>query len=239
MICKLCNKDKELVRSHIIPKSFFASLKDDTNETILVYDKHNSYPKRIPKGFYDESLLCHECECKFKEFDQYAKELLLDSEILFSKDTRFLTPLWALPKYNYFKLKLFFISLLWRASASQHIYCNKVKLGHLECRVKNMFEILEPGSPEEFPIFLIKYNPNNPKIMIEPYAVILDDIKYFVFNLKNYFAYINVSGYQSSTHFQHLYLEPDKSILVLERSFSKIFNYDKLIDIICKIERKV
>lgn len=235
----LCHNEKALIRSHIIPKSFFVALKDDSNETILVYDKHSSYPKRIPKGFYDDSLLCHECEDKFKAYDQYAKELLLDSEPLFSKDTRFSTPLWYLPKYNYYKLKLFFISLMLRASASHNIYCSKVKLGHLECRAKNMFEILEPGAPEEFSIFLIKYSPDKPKIMIEPYAVILGGIKYFVFNLKNYFAFINVSGYHSSTPFKHLFLEPDKSILVLERSFGDIFNYVKLFDLLSIFERKV
>ena len=45
-ICKLCAKDKPLIKAHIIPEPFFGG----RNDLKLVAQARGVYPRRIPIG---------------------------------------------------------------------------------------------------------------------------------------------------------------------------------------------
>ncbi|MFC1552236.1 hypothetical protein ACFL6P_06680, partial [Candidatus Latescibacterota bacterium] len=74
----MCGKDKKLVESHIIPRSFIKETQyNDQNIKIYPAD-NNEYPQKSPIGFYDKELVCEDCEKIFGPWDHYAKELLID-----------------------------------------------------------------------------------------------------------------------------------------------------------------
>lgn len=71
--CNLCLKEKKLIKSHIIPASFFVPSH--------LYSDDKKYRKRSPVGPYDREILCESCNQFInKEFDQYAKEILIDEK---------------------------------------------------------------------------------------------------------------------------------------------------------------
>ena len=72
MICKFCNKDKELRESHIIPKFVFRWLKKTGGE----YFRKAENPNKRPQDGYKPRLLCHQCEQTFSKWeDRFAKEI--------------------------------------------------------------------------------------------------------------------------------------------------------------------
>lgn len=111
--CKLCNRDKDLCKSHIIPSSFFRDL---GRKQPVVIEFEPSYAKK-DQNEYKEPLLCRECEDKVKVYEDYIRALILTPDKIGIKMTDTLN-------YRYFtgidypKLKLFQLSLLWRASVA-------------------------------------------------------------------------------------------------------------------------
>ncbi|MHC5721755.1 MAG: hypothetical protein ACYTX0_59500, partial [Nostoc sp.] len=98
-----------------------------------------------------KNILCDECEKIFGVWDEYAQQLLTDESlhgepILY--DTQCIG--WRVTEYDYIRLKLFFISLLWRASVSKQDFYQKVNLGSFEEKAKELIVQKNPGSSEEF-----------------------------------------------------------------------------------------
>ncbi len=157
MICKLCGKDKKLIKAHIIPESLWPHRKHGGMQK--VYSSINKYyPKRSPKGIYDTSILCEDCEKLFSPWDDYAKELLLsdiekDYIIEHGKKVCF-----EIKDYVYPKLKLFFISLLWRASVSTKEFYQDVKVSNFENQLKKMIIEKDPGDEDCFSVILGRWD---------------------------------------------------------------------------------
>lgn len=116
-ICKYCGQEKELINSHIIPKCFY-QLK--TLGRMLTVDvKRQKIDVTKHQNGHKEPLLCAECDNRLGQLDEYAYGILFNtipqqdfkiSDDLLKKGTL------HSPDFNYYKLRRFFISLVWRAS---------------------------------------------------------------------------------------------------------------------------
>lgn len=107
----------------------------DDNHSYIEFDaKVGSYNKRRRKGIYDR-LMCKECEKHIQRFEDYAKYILYDEakEYIRKRKEQFFTN-----NYDYKKLKLFVLSLIWRASISVNDVFDKVSLGKYEEEVRNI-----------------------------------------------------------------------------------------------------
>jgi hypothetical protein len=147
-ICKFCEQNvSKLVDSHIIPRAFFEYTKAKSkvprsSAMEMVTNVKSEFPIRdIRIGFYDSGLVCLSCEQKFKIYDDYAIKLLLQEEdkqdpIVINNT---LTA-WKINNYDYEKLGLFFISVLWRAGASTLPVFEKIKLGSYLQKAKEAIE---------------------------------------------------------------------------------------------------
>ncbi|MBW6520958.1 MAG: hypothetical protein K0A99_08125 [Desulfoarculaceae bacterium] len=125
-ICKFCNKQAKLVESHIIPLGFYWQLVDENgNIAKLLSPFDDEHPKRQPNGFYDY-FLCDEHEKQFSDVDSYACALLRDSNPKEMKNG------WEFSDVNYKLIKLFFISMLWRAHWATNIFFKKINLGRCQ-----------------------------------------------------------------------------------------------------------
>ncbi len=140
MLCKLCNKERKLVKAHIIPECFFRLLRsDDGRSSVAVTNTDNLPHKRAPIGIYDKNLLCEECERLFSDWDSYGCKLFIKqiSEFKELKDGNYIAA-YTLEEFDYDRLMLFFISLLWRASVSTHLFYERVNLGLYEGLTKEI-----------------------------------------------------------------------------------------------------
>jgi len=127
-ICKLCQKDKELIkRSHLFPNFMYKGIADGKNRINIVSSERPLERKWAQTGAMDEFILCADCDNgilgkleRYANNSLYSKSYLNDSE-----DFEQLTPnpgvnIVACKRLDYSKFKLFLESLLWRASITSH-----------------------------------------------------------------------------------------------------------------------
>jgi len=157
--CKLCNSSTNFGKSHIIPESFFLSERKDGETPILATNTPGVFPKRRPIGEYDGSILCKECEQLFGPWDNYAKVLLFDKFSQFNlvaEESDYSA--YSIERYDYHKLKLFCLSVLWRAGVSDRECFEKVSLGPHEQILRNMILSSDPGNKDQYSVQLMRFH---------------------------------------------------------------------------------
>jgi hypothetical protein len=119
------------------------------------------FPQRSPKGIYDQ-IVCPPCEVKFGTWDTYAIELYRSIPNITAVLSNVKTPEGKIRKnysnpqlFDYHKLKLFVLSLLWRSHASTNRAFSAVRLGlAFEKQIREMINNDDPGSVEDFPFYI-------------------------------------------------------------------------------------
>lgn len=119
--CKLCGQEKELKKSHSIPRTFFASIKQDGKCVIFENNESTLRGNFDPKEF----MLCGDCESFLsKEYEAYGTKVLrgyknvkkYEDNIVFSN-------------FKYEKFYLYLVSILWRSSIANNEHYTEVSLG--------------------------------------------------------------------------------------------------------------
>jgi hypothetical protein len=107
-----------LIEAHIIPRCFCSSLRDLTGPILQLSIREGTFPRATQTGEYDRPILCAECDNVFSPFDEYACKILLqelDPKSIFQGPDG--TRRWyAVERFDYARLKLLFLSVLWRMS---------------------------------------------------------------------------------------------------------------------------
>jgi len=180
-ICKMCLKDKPLVKAHIMPYSFFRYIKDSPDEALEMRSTNSPYKERSPKGIYDKTILCLDCEKIFGPYDDYAQKLLLPD---FKKEGYVINEIGKrigciLNDFDYTRIKLFFISVLWRASVSSRKEFGRVKTGPFESCLKQMIQKGKPEYEDDFSIILYRFDDYvGKKIFLDPHMSRIDGINF-------------------------------------------------------------
>jgi hypothetical protein len=102
--------------------------------------------KRPSKGLY-EQLLCKKCEMQFGGYEKYAKHLIEDA----MDHANLAQDILPVSGVDYAKIKLFQLSVLWRASISTLEYFSAVSLGPHEERIRVMLLNGNPGKATDYP----------------------------------------------------------------------------------------
>lgn len=159
MNCKFCGESKKLIRAHIIPEAFFRVLRDGERPPVIVSDIAGVYPKRSPIGVYDTGILCIECEREFGPTDEYGAVVLVNElEQRFQPFSSMGQELaYVGSAIDQEMLKMFFLSVLWRAAVSTQAYYKRVTLGPHESRLHTILHSDECPGLDEFSIVLSKW----------------------------------------------------------------------------------
>ncbi len=147
MNCRLCLNNRKLCNSHIIPEFFYRDLYDDKRRLLVVSTGEGRRPFLRQKGFY-EKLLCSDCEERINDFEQYVKRVFYDDPPLLCENDAGRRN--KMTRLDYTKLKLFQLSVLWRASISSDAFFCEVQLGAHEEVVRRMLWDRNPGRPDEY-----------------------------------------------------------------------------------------
>lgn len=150
MTCKLCQKERELKKSHIIPEFIYSSLYDEKHRFHEISDDVKKKNKMPQKGIR-EKLLCSECEQHLSKYERYASLVLNGG---FSLTVRHEGRLVHLGNIDYQKFKLFALSILWRAGVSDLTVFSQVKLGPHEEKLRIMILNDNPGTERQYPFIL-------------------------------------------------------------------------------------
>jgi hypothetical protein len=159
--CKMCLLEKYLCKSHILPKHSYKILKSD-GYAIYLNNENAKYPNKQKdySGIFDKNILCKECECILSAYEDYGYQFIYsgleDIEKIINNQKITIRG----SGYDYKKIKLYFLSILWRASITDHQFFDQVKLSSsqeefLRNILLNNFEIKE----HEFPLAIFLPNP--------------------------------------------------------------------------------
>lgn len=221
MICTFCGQVKKLIQAHVIPEAFFRRLREGKRAPLLL--RQHDYPKRAPIGVYDAEMLCADCEAQFGAWDDYAQGLLSDDlpEGTALRDEHGEVIGWVVRQYRYDLLKLFFISLVWRASVSRQPFYRRIDLGPFEPRAKALIAARDPGPPEAFGVVLARFREDDLAVaMLDPHKQTLD-ANYVQFYLGGYVAYIKTDSRPASAQWKPFTMKPEGPLYLLAREMSR------------------
>ena len=163
--CNLCHSlYPKLANAHIIPKSFFnlsskspwGICEENGYYQVITVDKGVWNSKRSPTGIYDPKIVCSECEKRFDQADDHGYKILSEAfkkkKLVYSLYNK--QPLYLIENVNYHKLKLFFLSMLWRAHASSYSFFLSVDLGIHETILRSYILQDKVPSQDEYEVIL-------------------------------------------------------------------------------------
>lgn len=196
--CKLTGIRGRGVKAHIIPRSFYDFDKADHKPgKVIQLAGERTRIGKSPIGEYDDQIVTVEGEAYFSDGDTYACDCLIrrgQAGKLYHDGQQ---PLCIeIADFDYRKLKLFFLSLLWRAGVTSRRLFRHVRLGPHEERIRQLILKKVPGNPEDYAVILGIHR-NTPKYglpMLEPKPLRDDEtrVRYYRFSLGHLIACVKV-----------------------------------------------
>ena len=163
MKCKLCQKDKKLLRkSHIISDFLYKDLFDSKHrlyEALLTPD-YQIQSKIKQSGGYDENILCENCDNKIiGNLERYASLVLFGGvDLSIKPESKEIKSIYLdVEGIDYRKFKLFLLSILWRAGISTLPIFQNVNLNEHQEVLRERLLKNDPGNSSEYPCAIFSY----------------------------------------------------------------------------------
>ncbi len=240
MNCKFCNLNKSLVKSHIIPESFYRDIQLPNKPFKIYSAKEGVHTKRSQIGLYDPNILCSGCEGKFHLYDDYGTKVLLQSllKIEYVKDNNEIIG-YQIYDIDYKKFKLFIMSMLWRADISSKEELKAVHLGPYSKKLEDHIKFDNPGDMHDFAVYLAeqKFHKSLP-IMITPHKVRWLDMNFYEIAMGRYKAFIKVDNRSVPNDKISWTLQPDKPLLVPYFDFTGT-PFEKIVGSVIRVTRQL
>ncbi|MHB1644417.1 MAG: hypothetical protein ACYCS8_17500 [Acidithiobacillus sp.] len=194
--CRLCDLVRPLCESHIIPKAFFR----DAMAGEPACGLNMITPERIEVGKMAgeyERLLCRGCEEIVGRYDDYGirffRRQVGERLIAFNGDV---VPddIDLIGKVDLRLLRLFIISVLWRASISSRPFFDKVDLGPFELVAKQIIRDEITLSDNLFPFFMNRYAETDQakRMLFNPLPTRMGPLRFFNVNIGGFNVAVKV-----------------------------------------------
>lgn len=221
MKCLLTGTEGKGVKAHIIPRSFYDLDYSQPVPLEIITNSEKGYNGKSFAGIYDPNIVTVEGERIFSGWDSYAHDLLIRDRGSFTKRvSEGKVIALETPKYDYARLKLFYLSVLWRASVSTQPFFQHVRLGPHEAIVKDALLNANPGDSDFYSVGVACFTDLPSKtVMLDPFKERYEGVKYYRFFLGHYIAYIKVDQQPTSQVFAPIALRPDSPLFLAGRKF--------------------
>jgi hypothetical protein len=208
--CAFCTTDSKLCDSHIQPRWLYRERGTDFK---LISSTHD-FELRRPIGPY-EKLLCLKCEGTMGVYDDYSAEFFKGCKT-WPRDLR--TNWCAVYQYDYAKLKLFALSMLWRAGVASQEFYSMVQLDTATMAdLHDMIEKEDPGLEQDYSVMISMREATNGLENIGWNPAIKqfrDNLKWCTFDLNQFRCDIKIS--RETTNFDDLFLlKPAPPLLIV------------------------
>ena len=214
MICKLCEEDRKLVKSHIIPKSFYSYVFSE-NEGIIV--SKSEYAKRVKIGVYDR-FLCDNCEKKLSAWDDYGNKFFHE---IIKRPSKKIKLGYIFNEIEYGQLKLFLMSVLWRAGACNHDFFSNVGLGPFDSLIRTRLLRDSAGGMHDFSMIIKVYDFSKNCVLQPPQKVKFHGINAYRLYFFNSEVLIKVDK-RNFNNCQELILSPNSPLIVTSVKLSSL-----------------
>jgi hypothetical protein len=226
MPCQLCGSEDSLIKSHIIPKPFFVAYGKDDRAPRVLSNSRGVHPKRVRTGFYDSDILCAKCDQRIGVWDQYGVDLLLKELPSFEPFPHVKGRIaFMRPSFDYARLRLFLLSVLWRAGISSHPMFTRVKLGPYAARLRELLSASEPGGSDDFCTLLSVFTIDGHIVttgvpIMDPFRERWHEANAYRLSLGAVTAYIKTDRARFPPSFEQLAVRKDHPLFLLERDFA-------------------
>jgi hypothetical protein len=119
------------------------------------------------------------------------------------------------------KLKLFFLSVLWRASISTHDYYKRIDAGPHANVLRDMILSENPGCPDNYSVVLAKFDDPLAIQMLDPHKDRFDGLNFYRFYLTGFVSYIKVDSRKIKDFMNFFILKEGEPLCVLLRNIDK------------------
>ena len=164
--CALCTRSLPLRNSHIISEFLYKTLYDSKHRFHQISATPEKLNELLQKGLR-EPLLCDGCEQRLANFERYASMVLNGGAGIgiqqWEEDV-------LLSGLDYKKLKLFQLSILWRAGVSSSQAFSQVSLGPHADQLRVMLDSENPGPSHAYGclMFTLKHDGQVAQDLIVP-----------------------------------------------------------------------
>lgn len=172
MPCALCQLNRELCKSHVLPEFIYEPIYDKKHRFTVASFSEKDISDNYSQIGLREKLLCKECETQFSRYEEYAKGFIFGGAKIKAVRSGNSIKITGLDYQNF---KLFGLSILWRASITKQDFFAAVDLGpRHEGKLRIMLNREDPGTPSQYGCFLVgiekeKDDPNQlPLSIIKP-----------------------------------------------------------------------
>jgi len=221
MKCKFCGNESELIKAHVIPAGFFRHIRRGEKPLEVITNSAGEYTKKSQIGEYDR-IVCKACEAIWQEWDKYAQQLLADESLngraRYHGNRRIC---YIVDNYEYDKLKLFFISLAWRASVSSRKFFRRISLGEFEDIAKQHIMNSDPGDSEDFSVVVSKFDHPLAKGTFDPYMYQNSGVNYIRFYMAGYIADMKIDHKLTPNQLALITIAKNKPLYIICRDFTK------------------
>jgi hypothetical protein len=161
MSCALCLRDAKLRKSHIIPEFLYKPLYDSKNRFhVLATTAHR--PRPFQQKGIRERLLCGTCEGRLSKWEKYARGVLFGGEELVCTERGHY---FSVSGVDYKRMKLFQMSILWRAGVACHQIFSRVQLGPHAEQLRRMIHAGVPGRADKYPCLMFQVLNNDGEVV--------------------------------------------------------------------------
>jgi len=222
MRCKLCDIKTQLVKkSHIIPQFMYKGMFDEKGRISQLNLNNPKSEVYFQSGIWQKNILCFKCENEFlSKLEGYARVILFGGKYHWGN----------LPNYNhlnknltiangidYTRMKLFFLSILWRVHISDRKEFSKVNIGKRSIVLKQMLRNYDPGKEDDFKVIPLIYRVNSipVKSMVPPKHIPLGDHEYVLVHINTLSIFFKISEKNDPDYFKSGGLFEDGSMNVI------------------------
>jgi|TARA_B100000519_G_C14259916_1_gene447125 hypothetical protein len=219
--CKFCGNASKLIKAHVIPAGLYD--KDDTSQEALMV-LSSSRPERVSKswtGIYDNQLVCRACENQWDSWDSYAVNFLrhIDQHSKpITHGNRLIA--YQADQFDYGRLKLFFLSVAWRCSASNREEFKLVDLGPYEALLKDAIKTSNPDHPAGFEITVSRFDDTKlGTILLNPHCERHGPVNYLRLYMYGYIVLMKTDKRPGVSPFTDLQMIRDRPLVIGLREF--------------------
>lgn len=243
-MCKLCLEYKFFAKSHIIQKALYKDPFNKTSKIGFLYSEETKKKITYKNGIFG-CFLCLECENKFNLWDDKGFKLLFEEHhrIIEVPDPKLtdksiiLSEVSKGEKYNNKELlKMFLISILWRASVSGREEFSLVKLGD-KFEQKARLAIINKESTyfPEFDACISKFEDGLAGFMLPIKQKYDYGINGYTLDLPYFSCLIKIDKRPFPAELRGLSLNTASSVIILHRSWKESEQRKTLIRVLHKI----
>jgi|GEM_PF-1397268 len=153
-VCRECGKTPTIA-AHIVPKAFARTIRGDTPHNIHIKVSENITRLTTQLGAYDSNILCASCDGRLGLYDEYAIKFIREYKIIARNSG---ADFFTLDNIDCDIFSKFILSLLWRASISNHRDFSHIKIGKYEKEIQDiLFDRTPLRDLEAFDLMMMRF----------------------------------------------------------------------------------